>query len=219
MAGGKRFKFQGSRISFLTDWHTDSPSDSLSAATKANPCVVTSAGHGRSDADVVRITSVVGMTELNDGVFVVKTVDANSYKLLGVDSSGYTTYVSGGKVDVGTFSNLCELTNYNRQGGSSPEIGATSICSEAAEFEIGLPDYGSVQVDYNFAPSVGVQQALQAAYESGETIAVKIVLPKNGGTMVLLGFVQQTSEQAGNNGIWTGSLTMRLTGKRHDFLI
>lgn len=217
MAGGKRYKFQDTKIQFLVDFHADSPSDSISAVTKAKPPVVTSSAHGRADADVIRINGAGGMTELNGEVFCLDVVDANSYKLLGTNAEGYGTYTSGGRVDVGTFSALCELTGYNRQGGSSPEIPATSICSEAAEFEVGLPDFGSVQIDYNFAPSTSVQQAIQAAYESGEKIAVKVILPKGGGTMVHIGIVQQTSEQAQNNGIWTGSMTLRLTGRRFDF--
>lgn len=224
MAGGKRYKFQDTTISFVTNYHADSPSDAITGVTKANPAVVTSAAHGRATGDVIRINAVVGMTELNGEVVIIERVDANSYKLLGVNSTDYTAYVSGGRVDVATFSQLCELTGFNRQGGSSPEIAATSICSDAQEFEIGLPDFGSAQVDYNFAPSTGVQQAIQAFYKgngtdinAGDVMAAKIVLPKNGGTMVMLGFVQQTSETAQTNGIWTGSMTLRLTGQRQDF--
>ena len=219
MAGGKRFKFQGSTIQFSTDFHADSPSDAITAITKADPAVVTSTAHGRSDADVVKLTVPVGMTELDGELFVIDVVDANSYKLLDVDSSGYGAYSgSAGRANVATFSALCELTGFNRQGGSSPEIPATSICSTAQEFEIGLPDFGSVQIDYNFAPGVSVQQAIEAAYRSGDKMAVKVTLPNNGGILVMLGFVQQTSEAVQVNGIWTASMTLRLTGPRQDFL-
>lgn len=218
MAGGKRYKFQGSTIQFSVDFHADSPSDAIGSITKADPAVVTSTGHGRADADVVKLTVPTGMTELDGELFVINVVDANSYQLLDVDSSAYGTYVSGGRVNVATFSALCELTGFNRQGGSSPEIPATSICSTAAEFELGLPDFGSVQIDYNFAPGVSVQRAIEAAYRSGEKIAVKVTLPNNGGILVMLGFVQQTSEAVQVNGIWTASMTLRLTGPRQDFL-
>lgn len=218
MAGGKRYKFQGTTIQFSVDFHADSPSDAIGAVSKTDPAVVTSTGHGRADADVVRLTVPTGMTELDGETFIINVVDANSYQLLDTDASGYGTYVSGGRVNVATFSALCELTGFNRQGGSSPEIPATSICSTAAEFELGLPDFGSVQIDYNFAPIVAVQQAIEAAYRNGTKMAVKVNLPNNGGTLVMLGFVQQTSEAAQVNGIWTGSMTLRLTGPRQDFL-
>lgn len=217
MPGGRRSKFQDSQIQFLTDFHSDSPSDAISAVTKADPAVVTSTAHGRADGDVIRINGVLGMTELNGLAFIINVTGANNYQLLGVNSTNYGTYVSGGRVDVATMSDLCELTGYNRQGGSSPEIDATSICSEAAEYELGLPDFGTTQVDYNFAPLTTVQAAIQAAYIAGSPFAAKVVLPNSGGTMLQLGFVQQTSESVQKGDIWKGSFTMRNTGQRYDF--
>src|SRR6185436_2743876 len=140
MAGGKRYKFTGSHISVLTDFHFDSPSDTITGITKANPAVVTSANHGRSDGDVVRINQVAGMTEVNDGVYIINVLTSSTFELVDTDSTGWSTYTSGGKIDVGAFYNFCELTGYNRAGGTSPEIDADSLCSTAKEYEIGLPD-------------------------------------------------------------------------------
>lgn len=217
MAGGKRYKFQGSAIRFGCTYGVTTTPGTITGATAANPIVITETGHGRADGDVVKIAAVVGMTELNDGVFVIENVTANTYELADVDGTDYTTYVSGGTASGADLSKLCELTSYTRSGGTSPDIPATSQCSTAQEFEIGLPDFGTTQADYNFAPTVGVQAALQAAYASGTAIVVDVVLPNSGGHMVHLGFVQQTSEQASVNGLWTGSLTIRNTGPRYDF--
>ena len=217
MAGGKRYKFQGTSIQFATNFDASSPSGVISAVTKADPAVVTQTAHGQASGDIVRIRDVEGMTELEGEKFIIEKIDANSYKLLGTDSTDYGTFTGAAQADFGVYSRLCELTGWNRQGGSSPEIPATSQCSEAQEFEIGLPDYGTVQIDYNFAPQVGVQSAMQAAYESGAVIGARVTLPGDGGIMTMLGYVQQTSEQASVNGLWTGSLTLRLTGPRRDF--
>lgn len=218
MAGGKRYKFNGSTIRFLTGWSADSPSGTVTAISKAAEAVVSETAHGKATGDVVRILGALGMTEVNDTPFVIERIDANSYKLLGVNSTDYGTYTGGGKSDSANFSQLCELTGYNRQGGTSPEIPVTSICSTAQEFEIGLPDFGTVQVDYNFAPiTTSVQAAVQAAYIAGTDFAARIDLPNSGGFMVQLGFVQQTSESAQEGGVWTGSFTMRCTGQRFDF--
>lgn len=216
MAGGKRFKFQGSTIQMLVGFSGDSPSSPIVGISRANPAVVTETGHGRSDGDVVRIKNVVGMTELNNELFVINVLTNNTYELVDVDSSGYGAYVSGGLVDAAEFSNFCELTGYNRQGGTSPEIDATTICSTAAEFEVGLPDFGTTQIDYNFAPTTEVQQQIEAFYRSGEKIAAKVTLPNQGGVMIQFGYVQQTSEQASVGGLWTGSMTLRNTGPRID---
>lgn len=217
MAGGVRYKFHGSQIKVLTEFIDDTSNPTISGITNANPAVVTATSHGLSDGDIVKIVDVVGMTEVNGGVFVVQNVNSSTFELADVDSTGYGTYSSGGEVLVGALSNFCELTNYNRQGGVSPEIPASTLCSTAAEFEVGLPDFGTTQIDYNFAPNTEVQTAVEAFYRSGERMGVQITLPGNGGTMVQLGTIQQTSETAGVGGLWTGSLTIRNSGPRVDF--
>lgn len=216
MASGKSFKWHGSEVGVLTGFSADSPSHAISNITQANPAVVTSSTHGLADGDVIKIVGVAGMVEVNDELFIVEVVDANDFRLVDTDSTGYGAYVSAGGFDEGEFSNFCELTNYNRQGGSSPEIPTTSLCSVAQEYEIDLPDFGTTQIDFKFAPRTAIQTALEEFYRSTEKMALKVTLPNSGGVMVQLGFVQQKSEQAGNGSIWTASATIRNTGARYD---
>lgn len=218
MSGGKRFKFQGSQIAVVTGFSATSPSLAIIGATKANPCVITVNGHGVASGGytVARIRNVGGMTELNDEVFISEYVSSTQLRLWGIDSTGYGTYTSGGQFDIASFSNFCELTNHNRQGGSKAENDASSLCSTAKEYELGLPDFGTTQHDFFFAPRTAIQTALKAYDESGDKMAVKVVLPKNGGEMVQICLVQQLSEQAGVDGLWEGSATFRNTGRRYD---
>lgn len=227
MAGGKRVKFQNTRIQFLVGWSADSPSGVVSAISKADPAVVSETAHGRVDGDVVRITGALGMTEVNGIPFVVNQTESGTYELLDVDSRAYGTYTSGGVADLALFSTLCELTGFNRTGGTSPEIPATSQCSDAQEFEIGLPDFGTAQVDFNYAPDVAVQQAIEAAYLAGSPFAYRInyytgKAAIDAGTpyafAIGFGTVQQTNEQGAVGGLWTGSFTIRSTGKRYVFV-
>jgi hypothetical protein len=219
MSAVSAYKFQGSQIAVLVGFTDDSPAIAITGITQASPAVVTAVGHGLEDGDVVEITAVVGMTEVNSGRYIIEVLTVDTFALLGVDSTGYGAYVSGGEVQVGEFSNFCDLTSYARTGGTSPEISTTALCSTAQEYLLGLPDFGTTQIDYNFAPATAIQQAIQDAYESGDLIAVKVVLPDDGGTMVQMGFVQQTSESAAVGGIWTGSMTIRNTGNREDFFV
>lgn len=217
MAAGKRYKFQGSKIEIMTGLVGGSPLLNITNATQANPCVVTVVAHGRAVGDVIKITEVVGMTELNDDIYIVGAVgSADLITLQDVDSTGYGAYSSGGKMDVAAFSNFCELTNYNRQGGTSPQLPATTICSTAQEYELGLPDFGTTALSFNFAPKTAVQGALHKFYESGDKLAVRVTLPKNGGELVQMGFVQQESETAGVGGLWTAVSTLKNTGNRFD---
>ena len=66
----------------------------ITAITKANPAVSTSAGHGRSTGDKVFL-SVSGMTEVDGAIYTITVIDPDSFSLDGVDSTGYGTFTSG----------------------------------------------------------------------------------------------------------------------------
>lgn len=70
----------------------------ITAATNANPAVITSAAHGYSNGDVVYITGVGGMTQINGRFFTVAGVAANTFQLSGINSTAFGTYTSGGTV-------------------------------------------------------------------------------------------------------------------------
>ena len=64
---------------------------------RQTPAVVTSTAHnGLTDGMVVTIAAVVGMTEINGKVAVTRSTGANTFELVGVDSTSFTTYTSGG---------------------------------------------------------------------------------------------------------------------------
>lgn len=68
----------------------------ITAATAANPVVVSSVAHGYSNGDLVDIEDVIGMTELNGNRYTVANKTADTYELSGIDGSAFTAYVSGG---------------------------------------------------------------------------------------------------------------------------
>lgn len=70
----------------------------ITAATKANPCVVTAAAHGLNNGEKVWISGVVGMGQINNREFTVANKTANTIELSGVNSTAYDTYTSGGTV-------------------------------------------------------------------------------------------------------------------------
>jgi hypothetical protein len=90
---------------------------SITAATSANPVVITSAGHGYSNGDRVFIASVGGMTELNNREFTVANKTTDTFELSGIDGSGFTTYTSGGTcgkiVEVTTTYSVTEIFELN----------------------------------------------------------------------------------------------------------
>ena len=70
----------------------------ITNVTKASTGVVTSNGHGLSDGDKVQIQDIQGMSQINNKEFTVDGTTANTFQLKGENTSGYTTYSSGGIV-------------------------------------------------------------------------------------------------------------------------
>jgi len=98
----------------LEDYHSRSPGDNIwigdfdnakynnltgpkaiTGISKANPGVVTCPDHGYTTGATIPISGVLGMTEVNNKNFTITVVDANSFSI-GVNTTGYTTYTSGG---------------------------------------------------------------------------------------------------------------------------
>ena len=78
----------------------------ITGATAANPVVVTSAAHGFANGDIIYISGVVGMTQLNGLYYKVSAVAANTFALqtvagVNVNGTAYTAYSSGGTAELG----------------------------------------------------------------------------------------------------------------------
>lgn len=87
------------------DAHITEASKTITGATKANPCVVTtSAAHGYSDGDEVFISGVQGMTDISEQRFIVDVLTTTTFSLkdqvtgAAIDSTSFSTYTSGGAV-------------------------------------------------------------------------------------------------------------------------
>ena len=79
------------------DGKSDAVEKVITGATQADPCVITSNGHGFSNGDKISIRGVVGMTQLNtETAYVVAGKTTNNFQLTGIDSTGYGAYGSGG---------------------------------------------------------------------------------------------------------------------------
>ena len=70
-----------------------------SAITKANPCQVTTVyPHGLSTSDSILFVGVGGMIDLNQNMYTVTVLDTTNFTLDETDSSGFTTFTSGGDI-------------------------------------------------------------------------------------------------------------------------
>lgn len=81
-----------------------STSASITGATAADPVVITATAHGYDDGQLIYISGVGGMTELNGSIYQVANSETNTFELRSpfgdfIDGSAYTAYTSGGTAD------------------------------------------------------------------------------------------------------------------------
>ena len=100
----------------------------ITAATKARPVVITSSGHGFANNDVVWITGVSGMTQLNNKAYIVRNRTTNTFQL-------YT--LAGGLVDGRGYSTLSGSTGRVQRCQDSD----CSITITSANHNLNLNDY------------------------------------------------------------------------------
>lgn len=217
MASGLRYKFQGSRIAIQTDFAADSPSPTITGITQANPAVVSYTGTTVNPGDVIYISGVLGMVDINNRVAIVGDGStAGSATLFDIDSTGYAAYTGGGNFDIASWSDFCEVKQWNRTGASKTQNDVSTICSTELEFESGLPGPGSLSLTFNYAGDTSNAQIALAAWDaSSEKFGILRELPSNGGTRVYIGTVQQLSDTGGVNGVWEASATIQLTGPHY----
>lgn len=98
--------FEDQKIRFIQDgaYITEGVINVTGAGITQDPqCDVTAGSHGYLTGDLVIMTGVVGMTELNGRYFIVDKVNANRFKLktangVYIDSTGFGAWVSGGTI-------------------------------------------------------------------------------------------------------------------------
>jgi hypothetical protein len=154
----------------------------ISGATAADPCVLTATSHGLSDGDRIRITSVVGMTELNNRDFVVTATDANSLTLVGEDSTNHTAYSSAGTATLYTTTDL----GYTDTGSTltieqewrdrtGDQDGATKLdsvlVSEGVSASITLKEVTVANIDLLMPHAVATPAASSDRIEGGGNLA------------------------------------------------
>lgn len=91
----------------------------VSAASNANPCVMTSTAHGLSNGDEVVVTN--GWSKTNARVFRVANVAANTFQLEGLDSTSTIDFPAGGGIGkvnkVTAWTQLQQILDNQTSGG------------------------------------------------------------------------------------------------------
>lgn len=205
--------FKGTGFAVTTGWGTPS---AITAITNANPAVVTDSAHGLADGDVVKMAGVVGMTEVNGNIYAVNVLTADTYELVGLDTTNFSVYVSGGTAAKGTFSSTCQVTNYSGDSGSTPVSTTDTNCGSVKSY--GTPQHGQVTVQFLDARQDYVD-AMEEARLAVAQVAHRYTLPKGRGVSIDIGTVVATQRSAAANGSWTGGATIERDMPRMDFAV
>ena len=114
----------------------------ITAISKANPgLVTTSTPHNLGDGELVQLSDIGGMVELNGNSYYSKVVNSTQFTLYAnsglstpVSTISFTTYTSGGSV-------AGEATGSGRTGQSSRGVAAFEVGSFAEDVELTFDDF------------------------------------------------------------------------------
>ncbi len=98
------------------------PSTTITNITQSNPAVVTAPGHGLPNGQTILIKGVSGMTEVNGLLFTVANAALNTFELSGINSTGYTAYAGGGRVDLVPGNRIMGIYRYFNADGSKATL-------------------------------------------------------------------------------------------------
>ena len=183
----------------------------MSASTKANPVVVTSAAHGFLGGEVVLFSSVTGQPELNGRVGVVTVVSTNTFSCKGIDMSAAAAAGTAGSATP-TAVVVGNVKDYSGLDGAKASIDVTNMASDAKEYRDGLQDSGKFTINLHTLDSDQGQQALMGSKATTGYLSTFVVTLPNGKIRTFSGFVTKFSEQAGVDGVVAGACDIQISG-------
>lgn len=131
-------------------------SKTITGATQTNPVQLMISGHSYTTGRVAMIAGVAGMTQLNDRIYKLTVIDANTVSLDGVDGTAFSPYTSGGSCTTGTFYALkpsvdvAALTSGNAL--ATDHWGAAGVAAQFDPIEL---NFATTYPGNGLAPSFG----------------------------------------------------------------
>lgn len=175
------------------------------------PTIVTSAAHSFSNGDIQTFAALGGNTTLNGLTMVIKNVTANTFAV-DVDTTGGAAYTSGGTATPVAWTPIANMTSFKGFDGQANEIPKTNMSSVAAEFLLGIQDYGHFTFDVDKDFTDPGQLACDAAKRAGTLKQFKLVAP-NGKTATFSGYVKNTPLDGAVDALMkTTGVSIRITG-------
>jgi hypothetical protein len=153
----------------------------VSVATNANPCVMTSTAHGLTAGDYVEVTS--GWSRLTDKVVRVANVTANTFEVEGYDTTSTTVYSAGSGIGsvrkITSFTQLTQILSSATSGGDQNFLTYQFVESDAQKQ---IPTFKSPQtITFGVGddPTLPGYIVCKTANDDRQPRAVRVTLPNS----------------------------------------
>lgn len=173
----------------------------ISAITKASQAVVSYTGTDPAPGDYLLLSSIIGMTQVDNMVVRALSVDtgANTFVCEGLDSTLFDTFLSG-NAEVLTFGqSMSTALDISPSGGDPKYADTTTIHSEIdTQIPVG---FSAVKFDVKslFDPADTALLALRAASRAKTPLAIKFRFA-NGSKMAFNSYIAAALTPSGSNG-------------------
>ena len=187
----------------------------VTAATNANPCVMTSTAHGLSNGDYVVVTS--GWTRTTERVFRVANGDTNTFELEGHDTSDTDVYTAGsgtGSVKkVTTWTQISQVLGITSQGGEQQYATYQPL---EGDREVRIPTIksgGGLDMEVGDDPTLAGFVAAMAANDDREARAVRITAANGSKSLFYSYIAADKVPQMNVNQVMTARITLSHLGE------
>lgn len=198
---------QGSTVSISTG---SGAAKNITGIALGYPTIITIANHGFSNGDAVVLSGIGGTTVLNGQTLTVKNKTTNTFAV-DVDTTGGSAYTSGGTATPNTYSAIANVRDFSGLDGTASELDATNLSSAAKEIRLGIVDYGQFSINVDHDAADPGQAACLAAYTSGTSRQMKVVLPNNN-TASFVGYVKKFTLTGAVDALVKRAIDIRISG-------
>jgi hypothetical protein len=187
----------------------------ITAITKANPAVVSAAGHGIQAGDFV-ILKVDGMVEVDHLVVRVSAtgLTAGAFELVGINSTNFGTFTTGTVERVTAWATIGATTSVDFGAGQAEEIDVTTLLDSTKRKLQGPLDLPAVTVNLFTDPSSAAQTRIDTLAYSGE-VGIFRATRKSGAVRCFGGYPSTLGESVNVNQPIAGSFNVVVRSPRH----
>lgn len=158
------------------------------AINKGATATVTATAHGFTNGQYV-VASVQGMRQIDDRVFRVSGVVANSFVLEGEDTTAYDDFSSGTFQLVTYGTSITTATGVQASGGDFDFLDTTTIHGNAKSQVPGLPNASTFTFENLWDVSDAGLKAMKLASDSQAKRAFRFTFGSGGQVMLFNGYV------------------------------